>query len=676
MSRRLKYRLKHMAFQYLVSSHPVISREYARLQDEELSPQAKLKRLIFLNWKYRILKKAEDEPLAGLCMPEGRHTKLPSETELADLLSEADTVVFDVFGTLIFRAVEKQEDVYRLLEGQRSHFGFAALRKRAQKKLQVSETRKKKIKKITLSAIYGELAEAAVDPQKGICQELEMEKKVCYANPYMHAVCLKLTEKGIRMAAVSNGYYGGWCGSKRQLRMLLDACGYAQVRDIYLSCTLDKTQERRQLRECLNKDGAAADPYIYVGNRFGKHARGCFYYPDIQKEGAPYRRKEMTSLAASFYKGLVNAKLHAGSDCVSAYYEYGYVYGGILAAGFCQYINRNVTQDGTQLVLFAARDGFLPYQLCRKYFPQIQGAYFACSRFAACQITMERNWRRFLESAVRPRMYLKKKENLGQVLKMCGMEWMRQYFGAYGLSADLPFEQSVYDQMQKIFSEQIHSIMPFYKEQEKAAEIYFRKLMKNNKKICVADIGWQGTSIADLKYFLEQKCGMDVHISGILLGMKNNETAGISLDTGLMKSYLFSPGMNHENMLRHEGRQINNDFRNLLIEILFTQDAPSFLHYGLDAQGQVQLVYGRKEHNGRMIREIQKGICDFCSDYLHYAQKFDGWLEVNGQEAYIPLDALAQNEKYCLKLFQNYEIHKVPGDFEASQHENLAEAVL
>lgn len=676
MSRKLKYRLKYTVLKYLISTHPVISREYARLQDEELSSLAKLERLLIFNWKYRILKKTEDEPLARLRMPESSHTKLPSQTELVNILSETDTVVFDVFGTLILRAVEKREDVYRLLEGQRSHFGFAALRKKAQKRLQVRKTHKNKRKKITLSEIYSELAEAAVDPRTGIRQELEMEKKVCYANPYMQAVYLKLAGKGIRIVAASNGYHSGWCGSAGQLRLLLDACGYDQVADIYLSFASDKTQERKELRDCLKKYGAAADSYIYVGNRFGQNARDCFYYPDIQKEGVSYRRKEMTSLAASFYKGLVNAKMHAGSDCVNAYYEYGYVYGGILAAGFCQYIKRNVVQDGTQLVLFAARDGFLPYQLCKKYFPQIHGAYFACSRFAACQITMERNWKRFLESAVRPRMYLKKKENLGQVLKMCGMDWMRQYFNAYGLSADLPFQQNVYDQIQKIFSEQMHAIAFFYKEQEKAAESYFRKLLKKNKKICIVDIGWQGTAIADLKYFLEQKCGMDVHVSGILLGMKNNETAGISLDTGLIKSYLFSPGMNHENMLRHEAKQIKNDFRNLLIEILFTQDAPSFLRYGLDVQGQVQLIYGRKEHNGRMIREIQKGICDFCCDYMHYAEKFDGWLELNGQEAYIPLDALAQNEKYCLKLFQNYEIHKVPGDFEASQRENLKEAVL
>lgn len=659
-------RLNHIVSKYLIYAHPLVSWEYARLQDEGIGSVEKIKRLLFLNWKYRVCGKSKDEPLSGLCMPECQSTKLPGETQLADTLSKFDTVVFDVFGTLIFRAVEKPQDVYRLLEAQQNHFGFARLRRQAQKKLEAEHAINRK--KTGLSNIYQYMAENGVDPREGVCQELEMEKKVCYANPYIWTVCQILAERGTRVIAVSNCYETGWFGSSEQLRMLLDACGYYRITDIYVYEAFGK------LQKLMKKDGMAPHACIYVGNRVRKSTCDCFYYPDVQKEGMPYRRKEMTSLAASFYKGLVNAKLHAGIHRTNAYYEYGYVYGGILAAGFCQYIKKIVWQDGIRLVLFAARDGFLPYRLCRRYFPKINGAYFACSRFAVCQITMERNWKRFLESAVRPRMYMKKKQKLGQVLHICGMDWMQRYLHAYGLSVEMPFQQNVYERMQKIFSEQIHTIVSFYKEQEEAAEIYFRNLVKDHKKICIVDIGWQGTAIADLKYFLEVKCGMDVQVSGVLLGMKNNETAGISLDTGLIKSYLFSPGMNHENMQRHEAGQIKNDFRNLLIEILFTQDAPSFLHYRLDEDGQVQLVYGREEQNGAMIRQIQKGICDFCEDYLRYARKFQGWLELNGQEAYLPIDALAENEKYCLNLFRNYEIHRIPGEFDKSQRENLAEA--
>lgn len=663
-------KLKKAIYQCLVDSHPLVSEEYAYAQGQgQHGVAGKAREVLRLNWKYRICKKKPGKLPPGLPLPEGRATRLPPAGELARRLSGHQVISFDVFDTLILRAVEKPRDVFRLLEGQRGQPGFARMREEAEREARAQKG------EVTIADIYGRLSDVAVSQDEGAQMEFEVEQAVCYANPYMQAVCHKLIAMGKRVIAVSDMYY-----PKEQMRALLDGCGYGGIAEVYVSCDSGRSKAAGTLQRFVAEREGRRLSYIHVGDQYHSDVAmsrragwDTFYYPNIQRAGGPYRRKEMRSIAASFYKGLVNARLHAGACHSSAYYEYGYAYGGILAAGFCRHLDQTAKKDGVDLFLFAARDGFLPYHLCKKYYPSLQSAYIPYSRFAAYQITMERSWKLFLESTVRPRTHLKRPESLGQAMEACRMGWVGKYLDAYGLSADMPFGKEAYQAVWRIFSENIHEALTFYAEQETAAQAYFRSVIKGCKNLCVVDIGWQGTSAASLRYFLQEKCGMDVQVSGALLGMCGNEAAGISLDTKLVSSYLFSTGMNHENMLRHSGRQTRTDFRNLLAEILFTEDAPTFLGYGLDAQGNVELLYGRRERNGRMVREIQKGICDFCRDYMRYVKKYGDWLDIYGQEAYLPLDALAGREAYCRKLFAGYEVHHAPGYFESHQMESLKE---
>lgn len=44
----------------------------------------------------------------------------------------------------------------------------------------------------------------------------------------------------------------------------------------------------------------------------------------------------MSAVTGSMYAGLVNIRLHCGLKSYTAFYEYGYVYGGLLALGYCR----------------------------------------------------------------------------------------------------------------------------------------------------------------------------------------------------------------------------------------------------------------------------------------------------------------------------------------------------
>ncbi len=661
------WKIKKFVYMVLVDNHPLISREYAYFQDAHKFGQGRCGKLLCilrLNWKYRICRKELEESLDRLPMPESMANELPSAAELARQLAGYDVVSFDVFDTLIFRAVEQPTDVFRLLEGKWKQIGFASQRKLAEQR---ARTKKQEI---TISDIYDILVhELSFAKEDGIAGELEMESEVCYANPYMYEVYRLLLQQGKTVIAASDMYI-----PHDEMERLLSGCGYSSLSRIYVSCDYGAGKGAGRLQTLIRQEMGLRRSYIHVGDNMRSDLLGsrqagwdAFYYPNIHKCGYPYRRREMASLAASFYKGLTNGRLHSGAPCGDAYYQYGYAYGGIMAMGYCQYIEGLAQQEGIDQFLFVARDGYILDKVYSSFFHKIDTAYVPFSRLASYQITMERNWRNFLQYVVKPRIHAQQEETLGEVMRICGMEYLEKYFGQYGLECGMGFGRDVYHRVEQVFEEHIGDILQYYTRGERAAEKYFADIIKDHKKVCVVDIGWAGTSIACLRFFLEEKCGMDIQVCGALMGMCANESAKAGLDTGRMHSYMFSAEQNHENLIRHTGRQNELDFRNLLVEILFTEDRPTFMGFGMDENGAVELKYGAKENNGKMIAGVQQGIYDFSRDFYHYSKKFPEWLKIRGQEAYLPLHGLAEAKRYCIKLLGDYEIHENAGCFEADK---------
>lgn len=684
--------LKRKVYAHLVDNHTYISRDYMRYLDRHQAYGnylGKAKEIARLNWKYRVCRRGMEQKLSDFTMPEGNRTVRPSVNALAAQLMKYDVISFDVFDTLLFRAVERPADVFRLLEAEWEIMGFAKMREEAEQR-----ARKGRIE-VTIDEIYqilsqelclemGEGEKNAGIEQKighpggkmsgqpgdggknaGIERELRMEEKVCYANPYMYAVFQKLKKAGKTIVAVSDMYLPG-----HSIKRLLESCGYTGFTDIFVSCDYQKTKGSGQLQLAVQEKLGSDYTYVHIGDQQVSDVDAsrqigwdALYYPNITAQGQPYRQGGMDSLASSFYKGLVNARLHSGIKCKNGWYEYGYTYGGILAAGYCQYLEKLVKQEGFDQLLFTARDGYVLHKIYRKWFGAADCGYIPFSRFAAYQLTMERNWKSFMQQAVLPRTKANPPEKIEKVLKICDMQYLDGYLGAYGLRRDMVFGFAQYEIVEKIFRENISQIRKQYREQEEAAEKYFREVIGTHKKICIVDIGWQGTGAVCLKYFLEHKCGMDVQVSGALMGMYGNDSAGICVSTGQLYGYLFSQQKNRDTLWRHAGAYNEIVYRNLLAEILFTEDAPTFLKFRLDKQGKTQLVYGRQEKNAAVIADIQDGICDFAQDFYRYQEIFGSWLYLCGQEAYIPFDAIARDRGYCIRLLGSYEVNESTGIF-------------
>ena len=649
-------------YKILVDSHLVVRQEYARYLGTcgENGRGRKLLEIFRLNWRYRILHKNPRNGLSSKDLPEGKCQGLPTAEELAEKLAGYDVVSFDIFDTLIMRAVENPKDVFRLLEGKWRRIGFAGQRVLAEQKARINRA------EIKISDIYKILhTETAVGIEEGIQCELDMERRVCYANPYMKEVYERLIKAGKKIIAVSDMYI-----PHDDMRQLLAACGYDRLDRVFVSCDYGVGKGAGGLQELVKQELGEQHYYIHIGDNMLSDIQGSakagwdtFYYPNVHAAGFSYRQQEMTSLAASFYSGLVNCRLHCGTACGGEHYQYGYVYGGILVMGYCQYLERLAHTESIDQFLFVARDGYIINKIYTEFFHAVDCAYIPFSRFASYQITMERSFRNFLANVVRPRLYTGMGEHLGRVLEVCGITCIEKYLNEYGLSKEMDFKEAVYHRLEKIFEEQIKDITQSFAEQEQAAAEYFSKVIGSHKNICVVDIGWAGTSIACLQYFLKEKCGMPIQVCGALMGMNGAASSGTAADTEFMHAYLFSHTKNHENLIRHIGKVNQIHYRNLLVEILFTEDQPSFLQFCRTKDGRAGFVYSAPENNARIIHDIQAGMYDFSRDYSRYDKEFEGWLTISGYEAYLPLNAVAEAGDYCLKIFGDYEINENSGNF-------------
>lgn len=667
-------KIKKMIYIVLMDGNEKISisfDEYQKRDGRTGHYFAKLLKIIQLNWKYRVCRKDLDDRLDILKMPESIITQLPSQETLIEKLQSYDIVSFDIFDTLVFRAVNSPGDVFRLLESEWHIMKFA------EKRMQAECKARQRVGEVTIYDIYETLSqELSIDKQEAIQKELNIEKKVCFANPYMKHVFDELNKKK-KVVLTSDMYF-----TKDMLRELLYECGYhVDETQIFVSCEYEKGKANGELQELVSRICGCSKTYIHVGDNRNTDILGSkgigwdtFYYPNVNIIGAPYRRKEMQSMAASFYMGLVNAKMHSGMLKQDEYYEYGYCYGGILAVGYCQYLSRLAVAEKIDQFLFLARDGYVIKKIYDRFFGEVESEYIPFSRFASYQLTIDRTWEEMLEHVVKPRLNVQPPESVQEVLEISDLMYLEKYFEAYGVSKEERFVFSTYKKIEQIFEENIGEIKKNYQRTIDAGKKYFAQRVKQNGKICVVDVGWQGTGAMCIKYFLEEICDMNVEVCGALMGMVKNDTAEICLANRSMFSYLFSPHHNQRTYLCHAGKRREIPYRDMLVEIMFTEDNPSFLKFDLDQSGNVILKYGVKENNTKILNGIQRGIMDFAEDYLAYGKHFGDVLEICGQEAYIPIDSMARSKKTCMKLLGEYEIHADPGVFKDRKKQTYKDA--
>ena len=188
-----------------------------------------------------------------------------------------------------------------------------------------------------------------------------------------------------------------------------------------------------------------------------------------------------------------------------------------------------------------------------------------------------------------------------------------------------------------------------YEEQNAAAKKYYSEMLCGCKNVVAVDIGWAGSGAVFLSYLVERVWNIPCGVSGIIAGTNTPHNAEPDasesfLQSGKLKSYMFSQSHNRDLLKKHDPGKGYNVFWELLLsspQAKFSGFYPDGPHF---EDSDIDLV---------KAGEIQKGITDFASEYTEKFSKTPYLLDISGRDAYAPIMAASGNNENYLKMIKN-----------------------
>lgn len=608
----------------------------------------KLGKVIQLNYEYRKRASSAD-----------RQEKLALPEELALKLDQYEVISFDVFDTLLLRKVEKPTDVFSYMETKYRFPRFCHLRVQAE-----AEARKKSsADEVCLEEIYDILSQwICIDKNEWMKREAAAEKKLCYANPYMKELVGLLRKNGKRMIAVSDMYL-----PEHVIRELLDGAGYQEIEKIFVSNEYQVSKGSGKLfdivKEYLNNAKA-----IHIGDNIvsdfanaKKSGFDAWLYPNVNVRHGEYNLPyEMSRMTGTFTKAIINSYLNCGINQYSQYFAYGMVNGGLLACGYCEFLNRVVEEQKIDKILFVARDGYIIKRVYDRFYGECENEYILFSRFCSDQILFEKYPVDYVHHNLNYRLSLEKSVSLEQLFKEIDLDLLLDELEKYGLHKEELYSYSNSDKVADMIYKEKDKISAFFSSAQKNMLEYLQPVIKNHKRILVVDLGWYGTGGIALKYLLEEKYGMDIKVFSALAGTSEDSALEGRIAAKQLYPYAYSPVHNTYLLKWHNRHQRN--VHNLLMELLFSAPQPSFLLFEKEEHGEIRprFSYDEKE-NYDIINDMHKGILKFAELYHALDEDIREMLKIEGEDAYAAFMYTAQDTRRCYELFKDYKISELSG---------------
>lgn len=719
--------MRYIIYQLLVNRHAGISYRYHKFHDGTAGVQKVVSwcYLLWLNFAYYILfcrflgKKTE----AGVY--EGRRLNIKqseSETYLAQnpflrveeyvkRLERYDVISFDIFDTLIFRPFALPEDVFFLAGEAFAVLDFKNIRTWAEWDARSKCKAGRGHTEVGLKDIWENVGrETGIPAKAGMEWEQETERKLCYANPFMLEVWKRLLTMDKKIILVSDMYLPEEC-----IVRILENAGYTGMQKIYVSNEYHKSKADGSLYKEVVKDWfqGEARSLIHIGDNLHsdrdmakRNGLDVFPYPHINKNLLLYRPTDMSCIIGSAYRAVVNGHLYNGLHSYGMEYEYGFIYGGLFAVGYCSFIHEHYKGHGLDKLLFLSRDGDILKQVYDFLYPQDATEYVYWSRKAAVKLMADGDkrdyFRRFLFHKVNQDYTIR------QILHSMDLDCLTGQLagfretgagsgkeegeaekekpslkaapekGKYGKKRNLLSGLKPGDELTdknvtllKHFLEaNWEQVRPVYASQSTAAAKYYAKALEGCRKAAAVDIGWAGSGWAALSHLTEKVWKLPCQIEGIIAGTNTVHNAQpdaseIFLQTGKLTAYLYSQSHNRDLLKKHDP---NKDY-NVFWELLLSSTTPQFAgFYEGKRDGEtvkylkeenITLSFGKTDENQKGIREIQRGILDFAHEYQRHFGDFPYMFRISGRDAYAPmLVAASHNERYLKAMEKRFCLEK------------------
>lgn len=668
-------------YNLLVNRHSGIADRYHRLHDNS-GPVMKCMSylyLLFLNFCYymlfcRFLGQREEERIyeekrliTNKTESEMRIAEGLSVQETVDLLAGYEIISFDIFDTLIFRPFDEPTALFFLL-GERLRFmDFRRIRAEAEQDARQEKYGRTGSYEVSLEDIWNKLEEKTGLPaEQGAELEMELERRYCYANPFMLKVFRRLADMGKRIIITSDMYL-----SREFLQGLLEEKGFAGAEKLYISNEYGVSKYSGGLYDfVLNDLNAGRDQVVHIGDNERsdvrmavKHGIASCCYPNIHKKTMLFRAYDMSPIVGAAYRGIVNNHLYCGLDAFSPEYEYGYIYGGLFVVGYCNFIHEYCRLHRTDKVLFLSRDGDILSQVYRMMYPGEDTEYVYWSRKAAVKLMASSDrydyFRRFLDHKVNRNL------SLEEIFLSMELEPLLDELLAQSAECGEVLQRS--DKLtsgnlvgvKRLLTVNWERVLACYQEEHEAAALYYGRVLKGCRKAVAVDIGWAGSGAVALKTLVEKVWKIPCGITGIIAGtntLYNSEPfAGETfLQAGDLTAYMYSMSHNRDLVKKHDP----NKNYNVYWELLLSSPTRQFTGFGLkrDHAGALteepELHFGKYDENREGIREIQKGILDFAGQYLEHFGDVPYLFHISGRDAYAPMLAAAGHKEKYLKAVE------------------------
>ncbi len=596
-----------------------------------------------------------------------------------DAADDYDIVSFDIFDTLIFRPLCEPADLFYFVGEELKVMDFKRTRIWAEGDARFKNYLKKKHYEIGLSEIWEDLSEeSGLDAKKGMDIEIETEKRLCYANPFMLEVWNELKKKGKKIIVVSDMYLPG-----KTLEEILEKNGFKGAERLYVSNEYGKNKYEGKLFEQVKNDYPGAK-ILHIGDNpksdvvsAKKALFGVCQYPNTNRKMLEYRPYDMSYLVGSAYRGIVSNNLYNGLADFSMEYEYGYLYGGLFVLGYCSYIHEYCKTHNIDKILFLSRDGDILNKAYSFLYPGENTEYVYWSRKAALKLTAPYDkhdyFRRFLYHKVNQKIKIKKileamelgflADELGD-WKQINDDWNHKTYLEEDWEKcdrkfiDLKAEYELTDKnaylLRRFIEAKWDKVIDTYSSQSEAAREYWSEVLKDSSKALAVDIGWAGSGAIALSHLVENVWEMPCEIIGMIAGSNTVHNAEPDasetfLQSGKMVSYMYSHAHNRDLLKKHNpGRDYN-----VFWELLLSSPQPRFEGFYPDG-----LHFGKKDYNPEGIAEIQNGIMDFVQTYKVRFKDYPYMFNISGRDAYAPMIAASGNhEKYFKEIEKKFELN-------------------
>ena len=594
----------------------------------------------------------------NLAYPECGIEVRDSIDELLQKLEKIDIVSFDVFDTLILRAVKNPKDLFVLVGNRLQIPRFCDIRVEAEADARELAGNKNN-HEVTIYDIYDLISERCnIKKEVGIYKEVEAEFDICFANPYFRIVYDELIKKKKTVLAISNMYL-----PKEILSQLLNSCGFNfPESNIYVSCDYMCSKRKGDLFKVIEKD-FGKKKYLHIGDNYEADFIGArmagwksYYYKGVNEIGNKYRPANMSQLGGSIYSGLVNSRLHNGIEKYDKYYELGYAYGGILDCGYCEWINEFAKNYDLDCLLFSGRDMFSVHKIYNNYFKKYENHYIAISRFAAQRFSYECFSEYFISTHIKARAGIKKL-SIEQVFEELEMEFLCEYLGEYGLEKENLFTMNEFNSVKKLMRDKKSIIVNRFEEERAAAVTYYGDLIKNKKRIAVIDLGWQGTNALSLKWLIEKYIDSDLKVYSLLVCATGNfnRFLGHSLTAGNTHAFCASEQQSPQLLYQFQHPRLGR----FLLEMMFTSNEKSLKYFGIDRDNKSIIkayMETNEDRNEKAVDNIIRGMWAYVYDYMHLGIK-ESEIKMSGWECLLPINKLSYNEKYIKLLLKDTEVN-------------------